>query len=347
MIDGLLNLYPNKKVINDAMEAGNMDKIEKILKGISPDKIQRMFKIKSNLRRTTTNPLSVLGFTPEQEKVIKNFDDAMTLKNRDFYATLPPALQQVLSQRAKKPRLALTPQEQKAYDDFIAFNEVEVETYIKSQSPEDSKTLEDALTRNGYILKRTGQPSKFNPRKVIIGSGASRPRGRPPTANGRPKMKVGEGISAEKQPTNVEFGKYALNTRQLKKQILSLKGKSGGNLSWFQPTPISDAFTEMLGDMITGKGLNKHILKTLDKDEQNLFYEMVERAGLQSQFQLTKPKNTQEEDAKKRFDILLGEYKAGNNSPMLISELRKHIIYFTNKGKIPKAKSLAMLLELS
>ena len=99
--------------------------------------------------------------------------------------------------------------------------------------------------------------------------------------------------------------------------------------------------------MITGKGLNKHILKTLDKDEQNLFYEMVERAGLQSQFQLTKPKNTQEDDAKKRFDILLGEYKAGNNSPMLISELRKHIIYFTNKGKIPKEKSLAMLLELS
>jgi len=139
------------------MEAGNLDKIEKILKGISPDKIQRMFKIKSNLRRTTTNPLSILGFTPEQEKVIKNFDDAMTLKNRDFYATLPPALQQVLSQRAKKPRLALTPEEQKAYDNFIAFNEGEVETYIKSQSPEDSKTLEQALQRNGYITRRTGQ----------------------------------------------------------------------------------------------------------------------------------------------------------------------------------------------
>ena len=57
----------------------------------------------------------------------------------------------------KKPRLALTPEEQKAYDDFIAFNEGEVETYIKSQSPEDSKTLEQALQRNGYITRRTGQ----------------------------------------------------------------------------------------------------------------------------------------------------------------------------------------------
>ena len=65
------------------------------------------------------------------------------------------------------------------------------------------------------------------------------------------------------------------------------------------------------------------------------------------QFQSTKPKNTEEDDAKKRFDVLLGMYKAGNNNLSLISELRKHIIYFTNKGKIPKSKSLAMLLGLS
>ena len=166
-IDGLLNLYPNKKVIADSMEAGNLDKIEKILKGISPDKIQRMFKIKSNLRRTTKNPLFIIGFTPQQEIVIENFDDAMTLKNREFYATLPPAIQQVLSERVKKPRLVLTPEEQQAYDRFIAFNEAEVDTYIKSQSPEDSKTLEQALQRNGYTTRRTGQPSKFNAKKVI------------------------------------------------------------------------------------------------------------------------------------------------------------------------------------
>ena len=99
--------------------------------------------------------------------------------------------------------------------------------------------------------------------------------------------------------------------------------------------------------MVTGKGLNKHILKTLDKDEQDLFYEVADRAGLAHQFNLVKPKDTKEEEIKKRFDILLGEYKIGNNNPSLIAELRKHIIYFTTKGKIPKAKSLAMLLELS
>ena len=346
-IDDIIKLYPNKKVIDDAIEAGNLDKIEKMLQGISPDKIQQMFNIKRSLLSSNTNPLSILGFTPEQEKVIKDFQDAMTLKNREFYASLPPALQNVLSQRVKKPRLVLSPPEQQAYDRFIAFNETEVDNYIKSQSYEDSKTLEDALLRNGYISKRKGQLTKINPRKVIIGSGASRPRGRPPTATGRPKMKVGQGLKSETLPTNVEFGKYALNSRQLKKQILSLKSKSGGQLTWFQATPISDGFSEMLHEMISGKGLNKHILKTLDKDEQSLFYEVADRAGLADQFQLVKPKDTKEEDIKKRFDVLLGMYKAGNNNPSLIGELRKHIIYYTNKGKIPKAKSLAMLLELS
>ena len=201
---------------------------------------------------------------------------------------------------------------------------------------------------NNYLKTsaRTGKLT-INPKRVIIGAGAARSRGRPAKVTTRPKMKVGQGLKSETLPTNVEFGKYALNTHQLKKQILSLKSKSGGSLSWFQATPISDAFTEMLQEMISGKGLNKHILKTLDKEEQNLFYEIADRAELLHQLKLTKPNNTQEDDIKKRFDILLGEYKAGNNNPSLIAELRKHIIYFTTKGKIPKSKSLAMLLELS
>jgi hypothetical protein len=221
--------------------------------------------------------------------------------------------------------------------------------YLRTQlDPAEEAIINKVLTDNGY-LKRNAKTGflTINPKRVIIGSGAARSRGRPPKVTTRAKTKVGEGIKAVTLPPNVEFGKYALNTRQLGKQILSLKSKSGGALHWFQATPISDAFTEMLHDMITGKGLNKHILKTMDKDEQTIFYEITDRAGLMPQFQLTKPKNTEEDDIKKRFDILLGEYKAGNNNPSLIAELRKHIIYYTTKGKIPKSKSLAMLLELS
>jgi hypothetical protein len=48
-----------------------------------------------------------------------------------------------------------------------------------------------------------------------------------------------------------------------------------------------------------------------------------------------------------KFQILLGEHRAGNNSPLLFQQLRKHIIYFTERGRIPKQKDLAMLTELS
>jgi hypothetical protein len=160
-------------------------------------------------------------------------------------------------------------------------------------------------------------------------------------------MKIGEGIKVYKRPVNIEFGKYVLNTNKLDKQILHLKGRAGGALSWFQAVPISDAFTELLNDMISTNTVNKHLLKSLDKDEQRTFYEVCDKSGLLSHFKLEKPEDTTEKDLMNKFQILLGEYKAGSNSPLLIQQLRKHIIYFTERGRIPKQKALAMLTELS
>ena len=118
-------------------------------------------------------------------------------------------------------------------------------------------------------------------------------------------------------------------------------------MSWFQPVPISDAFTELLNDMINTNTVNKHLLKSLDKDEQRTFYEVCDKSGLLSHFKLEKPEDTTEKDLMNEFQILLGEHRAGNNSPLLFQQLRKHIIYFTERGRIPKQKALAMLTELS
>jgi hypothetical protein len=294
------------------------------------------------------NPLDTRGLDEDEIAVVDKFQKTMTGKNKEYFDSLNAEEQKIISSKIKKQNLNLSRDEQQVYDAFLKYNEDELDLLRQLASEEDDIIIAKVLTSNGYTKRnpRTGL-LKQNPRKVIIGAGATRSRGRPPKITTRTKMKVGQGIKAEQIPTNVEFGKYVINTRQLKKQILNLKNKSGGALSWFQSTPISDSFTEMLQEMVSGKGLNKHILKTLDKDEQRLFYEVADRGGLADQFQLVKPKNTEEDDAKKQFDVLLGMYKAGNNNPSLIGELRKHIIYFTNKGKIPKSKSLAMLLELS
>ena len=71
------------------------------------------------------------------------------------------------------------------------------------------------------------------------------------------------------------------------------------------------------------------------------------KLGLLSHFKLEKPEDTTEKDLMNKFQILLGEFRAGSNSPLLFQQLRKHIIYFTERGRIPKQKALAMLTELS
>jgi hypothetical protein len=201
-------------VIEDAINAGNLDKIEKILKGISNPNMEEMAAIKRSLESKNTNVLPILGFTPQEEKIVSDFQAEMTKKNREFYASITPSEQKVMAERVKKPTLALTDGQQKTWNRFVAFNEAEVLTYLSNLPKYEANVVEKALITSKY-KKRTGD---FNPKKRIIGSGA-RPRGRPPKIREAPKMKVGEGIKVQALPTNVEFGKYALNTRQLNRIV--------------------------------------------------------------------------------------------------------------------------------
>lgn len=370
-IDAMSVMYPNKNLLERALDEGSVSKIEKLLQVITPNRVNELTQISDKLASfqpartptptptptpvriparippkssriplasTTKGSLSTIGLSPADAQIIRDFEAEVTFENTRFLDSLKPEDKAAIIKH-KNTGSPLTPSQQTQWIRFLGNNEQVV--YDIARTSPNGGLINKVLQSAGFYNPSIGQTAR------LIGQGLKLGRGRPPLGKAKPKMKVGEGLKSEKQPTNVEFGKYAINTRQLKKQILNLKSKSGGALSWFQASPISDAFTEMLQDMISGKGLNKHILKTLDKDEQHLFYEVADRAGLADQFQLTKPKNTAEDDIKKRFDILLGEYKAGNNSPSLIADLRKHIIYFTTKGKIPKNKSLAMLLELS
>ena len=296
-INRLLALTPNRKVLQKAVYDGDISKVQKIVSSYSENKLMDLMDARSPFIEALINPLDTRGLDEDEIAVVDKFQKTMTGKNKEYFDSLNAEEQKIISSKIKKQNLNLSRDEQQVYDAFLKYNEDELDLLRQLASEEDDIIIAKVLTSNGYTKRnpRTGLV-KQNPRKVIIGAGATRSRGRPPKITTRTKMKVGQGIKAEQIPTNVEFGKYVINTRQLKKQILNLKNKSGGSLTWFQSTPISDSFTEMLNEMVSGKGLNKHILKTLDKEEQNMFYEITDRAGLMPQFQLTKPKNTEEDD---------------------------------------------------
>ena len=48
-----------------------------------------------------------------------------------------------------------------------------------------------------------------------------------------------------------------------------------------------------------------------------------------------------------KFQILLGEYNAGNNSEILRNQLKQYIIHAMKLGIIPRKTGNAVLLEMS
>jgi hypothetical protein len=365
-IDELLGLdIPNTILLEKAVDEKSRGKIEKLLQSVTPTSLQMSRNILDSLAavaappdlRTRAPQDTRLGKTLvssvmklNEKKVITAFENAISQVNESIKATMPPATLAEVVRRIRDPTSPLTPRGASQYQALIDNNLKAIRQYLNDPNlPAGERDFIRRVLRNqtGYEDPTTYTPDRY----VFVGKGLKMGRGRPPSIHTTPKvpykLKIGEGIKVKREPVNVEFGKYILNTNQLKKQVLHVKNRAGGALSWFQPMPMSDAFTELINDMLQSNAVNKHLLKTLDSDEQKVFYELCDRAGLLKEFKLVRPVDNEEKELEKKFQILLGEYQAGNNSPLLIQQLRKHVIYFANKGKIPKQKAYAMLTELS
>jgi hypothetical protein len=61
-------------------------------------------------------------------------------------------------------------------------------------------------------------------------------------------------------------------------------------------------------------------------------------------------RSVQDDDDKKnleRFEVLRGEWMAGNNSHELIRELRKLVIHFMEEKRLTKSQARELLLNLA
>ena len=70
-------------------------------------------------------------------------------------------------------------------------------------------------------------------------------------------------------------------------------------------------------------------------------------AGVFHSLKLKKTITNQDKDELNRFEILKGEYLAGNNSPKLLHELRRFIVKYMGDGKISRNEGMNLLMELS
>jgi hypothetical protein len=160
--------------------------------------------------------------------------------------------------------------------------------------------------------------------------------------------KIGKGISIEREPTYAEFGKYAIHLGQLKNNdILNVKYKSLGGIPQFKPTPISDNLKDFILDVLESGKANQRVYDNIPPEERKLFEKIASGAGVFHTLKLKKTITNQDKEDNTRFEILRGEYFAGNNSPKLLAELRRFIIKFMNEGKITRNDGMNLLMELS
>lgn len=162
------------------------------------------------------------------------------------------------------------------------------------------------------------------------------------------KIKVGRGIAVKETPSYKEYGKYAIHIPQLEQQdLLNVKYKSLGQIPKFKPIPVSDVFRDFILDLLENGKPNGRVYTQIPTDERKYFEEMSIGAGVWNSLGLKRTTTSTDEEESKRFELLRGEYLAGNNNPKVISELRKLVVKMMNDGRIRKTQGVELLMELS
>jgi hypothetical protein len=174
----------------------------------------------------------------------------------------------------------------------------------------------------------------------------------PPTKEGkgfRGKRRVGRGIELVEQPRYVEFGKYCIHLGQLEKDdLLNVKYlKTNATIPKFPPTPISETFKDFLQNLISNGNPNLKLYNKISPEERKLFQDISTGAGIFQQLNLPKTILDTDKAEEKRFEILRGEWVAGNNSPLIMKELRKMIMKFMEVGKINRRTGKNLLIDIA
>lgn len=162
------------------------------------------------------------------------------------------------------------------------------------------------------------------------------------------KMKVGRGIAVKETPSYREYGKYAIHLPQLEQQdTLNVKYKSLGQIPKFKPMAVSDIFRDFILDLLDNGKPNARVYTQIPTDERKFFEEMSIGAGVWNGLGLKRTTTSSDEEENKRFELLKGEYMAGNNNPKVMSDLRRLIVKMMNDGRIRKNQGVDLLMELS
>jgi hypothetical protein len=276
------------------------------------------------------------------------FGQPAAIVQQNLPKSLPKSLQAVM--RRKKSQTAIPPQGIGPL--FQAFTGIssarsDKEKMFGPPTRRDSGITEpvklDRQTSDEGIFDERNQ-SLFSPRPKPVRSGPRPFKGR---YEGMGMRKSGRGI-APKPTLYHDFGKFMINGNALDNQLLQVKYQAGGSIPGFsKKVALSDTLQDLLKTLIDTGKLNKSLYKELGDEEKRLLETLMVKAGIGSDYGIKSI--TPNDDLKKkidRYEILIGNWNAGNNAVEVLHEIRSLILYFMRIGHISKKDAMSTLIDL-
>ena len=144
------------------------------------------------------------------------------------------------------------------------------------------------------------------------------------------------------KPTEKQIHKkYFIDTHKLNNNVLEIRYNKNRHLTNVKSQVIGNGVKQIIHNILNNDSLNEkdyHVLTEHEKHLIRTILNMLEKSHLLS---------NADEQFNNKFQILLGQWNAGNNSEMLRNQLKQYIIHAMKLGIIPRNTGNAMLLEMS
>ena len=152
----------------------------------------------------------------------------------------------------------------------------------------------------------------------------------------------GWGMKNEEVPKTANFGKNIILLNKLYyKNILSVKDKKMHSVEHLPNVKVSDTLAEIIFDMCRNVQPTQETLDSLKSSERELFDLLLYISGLSKSKSIGTKKDVHIKELKERLKLVESQIRAGNNNPVVKSELKEIIqkLYLYNAISMNNGKA--------
>ena len=125
-----------------------------------------------------------------------------------------------------------------------------------------------------------------------------------------------------------------------------LRYKNGINITKYPTKSISNSLANILRKMINNISPDFEELSKLTNDEKLYLSNLIQYTNIENRFCIPTPDKTESQKEMDRLKLLIGQLKAGQNSKVMINELKTLLLKFRAEKKLPATEVNEILYSI-